>query len=114
MAVDLTEEAVRAGRDVVANANSATLFKDVGLKAKKSTGEITSRQASSVDQAFAEISPTENPPLQMEAAASTLTPVVASNPEDESHQGAVLTKPSCTQRIKCSNCFGSVFGIVPG
>ncbi len=81
MAVDLTEEAVRAGRDVVPNANSATLFKDVGLKAKKSTGEITSRQASSVDHAFAEISPTENPPLQMEAAASTLTPVVASNPE---------------------------------
>ena len=72
---------MRAGRDVVPNANSATLFKDVGLKAKKSTGEITSRQASSVDHAFAEISPTENPPLQMEAAASTLTPVVASNPE---------------------------------
>jgi hypothetical protein len=80
-AVDLTEEAVQAGGDLVPNANSATLFKDVGLKGKKSTGEITSGQANSVDHAFAEISPTENPSSQMEAAASTLTAVVASNPE---------------------------------
>jgi hypothetical protein len=80
-AVDLTEEAVQAGGDLVPNANSATLFKDVGLKGEKSTGEITSGQASGVDHAFAEISPTENPSSQMEAAASTLTAVVASNPE---------------------------------
>jgi len=75
-AVDLTEEAVQAGCDLVPNANSATLFKDVGLKGKKSTGEITSGQANSVDHAFAEISPTENPSSQMEAAASTLTAVM--------------------------------------
>jgi hypothetical protein len=80
-AVDLTEEPVKAGGDLLLNANSATLFKNVGSKGKKSTGEITSGQASGVDHAFAQISPTENPSSQMEAAASTLTPVVASNPE---------------------------------
>jgi hypothetical protein len=80
-AVDLTEEAVQAGGDLLLNANSATLFKDVGLKGKKSTGEITSGQASSVDHAFTEISPKENPSSQMEAAASTPTPVPAFTPE---------------------------------
>jgi hypothetical protein len=44
-AVDLTERAVQAGGDLLLNANSATLFKNVGLKGKKSTGEITSGQA---------------------------------------------------------------------
>ena len=78
---DLTEKAVQAGGDLLLNANSATLFKDVGLKGKKSTGEITSGQASSVDHPFTEISPKENPSSQMEAAASTPTPVLAFTPE---------------------------------
>src|SRR4029077_7466363 len=47
--VDLTAKAVQAGGDLLLNANSATLFKGVGLKGKNSTGEITSGQASSVD-----------------------------------------------------------------
>ncbi len=79
--VDLTEKAVQTGGDLLLNANSATLFKDVGLKGKKSTGEITSGQASSVDHAFTEISPKENPSSQMEAAASIPTPVLAFTPE---------------------------------
>jgi hypothetical protein len=80
-AVDLTKEAMRTVADLSLNANSASLLKDVGLKGKKSTGEITSGQASGVDHAATEISPTENPSRQMEAVASTLTPVVASDPE---------------------------------
>ena len=79
--VDLTEKAAQAGRDLLLNANSATLFKDVGLKGKKSTSEITSGQASSVDHAFTEISPKENPSSQMEAAASTPNPLLALTPE---------------------------------
>jgi hypothetical protein len=79
--VDLTAKAVQAGGDLLLNANSATLFKGVGLKGKNSTGEITSGQASSVDHAFTEISPKENPSSQMEAAASTSTPVLAFTPE---------------------------------
>jgi hypothetical protein len=77
-AVDPTEKAVQAGGDFLLNANSATLFKDVDLN---STGEITSGQASSVDHAFTEISQMENPSSQMEAAASTPTPVLAFTPE---------------------------------
>ena len=80
-AADLTEEAVQAGDDLLLNANAATLFKDVDLKGKKSIGEITSGQASSVDHAFTEISPKENPSSQMEAAASTPNPVLAFTPE---------------------------------
>jgi len=80
-AVDLTERAVQAGGDLLLNANFATLFKDVGLDEKKSTGEITSGQASSVDHAFTEISSKENPSSQMEAAASTPTPLLAFTPE---------------------------------
>jgi hypothetical protein len=76
-AVALTKEAVQARGDLSPNANSATLFKDVGLQGKKSTGEITSGQASSVDHAFTEISPNQNPSSQMEAAASSPTPVPA-------------------------------------
>jgi hypothetical protein len=79
--VDLTAKAVQAGGDLLLNANSATLFKGVGLKGKNSTGEITSGQASSVDHAFTEISPKENPSSQMEAAASTPTPVLEFTPE---------------------------------
>ena len=80
-AADLTEEAVQAGGDLLPNASSATLFKDVDLNGKKSTGEIPSGQASSVDHAFTEISPKDNPSSQMEAAASTPTPILGFTPE---------------------------------
>jgi hypothetical protein len=76
-AVDLTEKAVQAGGDLLLNANSGMVFKDVGLKGKKYTGEITSGQASSADHPLTEISPKENPSSPMEAAASVPTPVLA-------------------------------------
>src|SRR3984893_6183655 len=79
--VDFTEKAVQAGGDLLLNANSATLFKGVDLKEQNSTGEITSGPASSVDHAFTQISPKENPSSQMEAAVSTPTPVLAFTPE---------------------------------
>ncbi len=70
-AVELTEEGVQAGGDLLLKANSAMLFRDVGLKGKKSTGETTSRRASSVDHTFTENSPLESASSQMEAAGST-------------------------------------------
>jgi hypothetical protein len=80
-AVDLTEKAVQAGRDLLLNANSAALFKGVGLKGKNSSSEITSGQTGDVDLAFTEILPKENPSSQMKAAASSPTPVLAFMPE---------------------------------
>jgi hypothetical protein len=76
-ALDPIEEAVQAGGDLLLNANSAMVFKDVGLKGKKYTGEITSGQASSADHPPTEISSKENPSSSMEAAASVPTPVLA-------------------------------------
>jgi energy-converting hydrogenase Eha subunit A len=76
-ALDPIEEAVQAGGDLLLNANSAMVFKDVGLKGKKYTGEITSGQASSADHPLTEISPKENPSSSMEAAVSVPTPVLA-------------------------------------
>ena len=80
-AVDLTEEAVQARGDLLLNANFATRFTVVGLNGKSSTGKMTSGQASNVGHAFTEISPKEIPSSQMEAAASTPTPVLAFTPE---------------------------------
>jgi hypothetical protein len=76
-AVDLTEKAVQAGGDLLLNANSAMVLKNVGLKGKESTGEITSGQASSADHPLTEISPKENPSSPIQAAASVPTPVFA-------------------------------------
>jgi hypothetical protein len=76
-ALDPIEEAVQAGGDLLLNANSGMVFKDVGLKGKKYTGEITSGQASSADHPLTEISPKENPSSSMEAAVSVPTPVLA-------------------------------------
>jgi hypothetical protein len=80
-AVDLTEGAVPAGGDLLLHANSTTLFKAGGLKGKKTNGEVTSGQASSVDHAAAEISPKENPSSQTAAEASTPTSVLVLTPE---------------------------------
>ena len=59
-------------------ADSATLFKDMGLSGKRSTGKITSGQAANANLAFTKISPQEIPSSQMEAAASIPTPALAS------------------------------------
>ena len=76
-AVDLNAKAVQAGGDLLLNANSDALFKDVGSKGEKSTGEITSGQASSADHPLTEISPNENPSSPIQAAASVPTPALA-------------------------------------
>src|SRR5271165_3752527 len=82
---DLNAKAVQAGGDLSLNANSDALFKDVGSNGEKSTGEITSGQASSADHPLTEISPNENPSSPIQAAASTLTPVLAFSPEINRH-----------------------------
>jgi len=71
--VNPTEGGVQAGSDT----SSARLFKDAGLSEKRSTGEITSGKATSVDHAFNKTSPQENSSSQTEAPASTPTPVLA-------------------------------------
>jgi hypothetical protein len=76
-AVDLNAKAVQAGGDLLLNANSDTLFKDVGSNGKESTGEITSGKGS-VDHVFTE-TPLEIPSSPTEPAAST--PVLALTPE---------------------------------
>jgi hypothetical protein len=82
---DLTKEARQAERDLLLNANPASLFTVVGLNGKSSTDKMTSGQASSVDHAFTEISPKEIPSSQMKDAASTPTPVLAFTPEINRH-----------------------------
>jgi len=74
------------------NTNAATLAENVVLPGKSSTGEIAPGQANSVDQAFTNISPKENSFSQMEAAASTPSPVSALTPEIDHH--AVQTNAS--------------------
>jgi hypothetical protein len=68
---DLTGETSETSGDLLLSANPATLSKVVDLNGKNSTGEITSGQATSVDQGFTVISPQENASPQMETPAST-------------------------------------------
>jgi hypothetical protein len=84
-AADLTEEARQAEGDFLLNANPATRFTVVDLNGKSSTGKMTSKQATSVNRSFTEISPKENSSSQMEAAAATPTPVLAFTPEINRH-----------------------------
>jgi hypothetical protein len=76
-ALDLTEKAANAGDDLLLSANSAMVLKDVGLKERKYTGEITSGQASRGDHPLTEIFPKENPSSPMEAAEWVPAPVLA-------------------------------------
>ena len=84
-AADLTEEARQAEGGFWLNANPAARFTVVDLNGKSSTSKVTSKQATSVNRSFTEISPQENPSSQMEAAASTPTPVLAFSPEINRH-----------------------------
>jgi hypothetical protein len=81
---DLTEEA-RQAEGVWLNANPAARFTVVDLNGKSSTSKVTSKQATSVNRSFTEISLQANPSSQMEAAASTPTPVLAFSPEINRH-----------------------------
>jgi hypothetical protein len=78
---DLTEEARQPEGDLLPNANSASRFTVADFSGKKSTRKMTSGQATSVDHAFTEISPQEDPSSQMEAVASTPTSVLAFTPK---------------------------------
>jgi hypothetical protein len=84
-AVDDTGEAVQTGGNLLLNTNVATLAENVVLTGRSSTGGIAPGRASSVEQAFTNISPKENPSSQMEAASSTPTPILAFNPEINRH-----------------------------
>jgi len=77
-------KATEAERDLLLNANPGTVA-SVVAKSSNSNGEMTPGQGSSVDHAFTEISPKQNPSSQMEAAASTPTPVLAFSPEINRH-----------------------------
>jgi hypothetical protein len=83
-AADPTEEARQAEGDLLLNANPPTRF-TVDLYGKRSIGKMTSGPATSVHHAFTEILPKENLSSQMEAAASTLTPILAFTPEIDRH-----------------------------
>ena len=78
---DLTKEARLAEGDLLLNADSATRFTVADFSGKRSTRKMTSGQATSVDHAFTEISPQEDPSSQMEALASTPTSVLAFTPK---------------------------------
>ena len=73
-------KATQAERDLLPNANSATV-ESVVAKSSLSNGKMTTESGSSVDQAFIETPPQEIPSLQMEPAASTPTAVLALTPE---------------------------------
>jgi hypothetical protein len=83
-AADPIEEARQAEGDLLLNANPPTRF-TVDLYGKRSIGKMTSGPATSVHHAFTEILPKENLSSQMEAAPSTLTPVLAFTPEIDRH-----------------------------
>ena len=83
-AADPTEEARQAEGDLLLKSNPATRF-TVDFDGKRSIGKMTSGPATSVHHAFTEIFPKENLSSQMEAAASTLTPVLAFTPEIDPH-----------------------------
>jgi hypothetical protein len=79
-AVDPTA-AVQPLGNLLLNANNSTLFKELGVRGKSSAGETAVGQPKSVHQVFSEVSQKENRTTQVEADASTPTPVLALTPE---------------------------------
>jgi len=79
-ALDFTEEVIQAGDELAQNANSGPLLTNVALQGKMSPDEITTGQARSVDHAFIETIPKENPSAEPIALtpASVLAPPPAS------------------------------------
>ena len=75
-ALDFTEEVIQAGDELAQNANSGTFLTNVALQGKMSPDEITTGQARSVDHAFIETIPKENPSAL--TPASVLAPPPAS------------------------------------
>jgi hypothetical protein len=81
LAVLVQERKPKADDLTVVDPNSYDGFTVTGLNRKSSGDKTTSGQARSVDQASTEISPKEKPSPQIEAAASTPTPVLGFTPE---------------------------------
>jgi hypothetical protein len=73
-------KATQAERDLLPNANSATV-ESVVAKSSHSNGKTTTESGSSVDHAFTETPPQEIPSLQMEPAASTPISAPAFTPQ---------------------------------
>jgi hypothetical protein len=81
----------RADDLTVVNASSSNDFTVRSMNGKSSSDKKTLGQASSVDQAGTEISPKEKSSAQMEAAASTSTPLLGFVPEISHTKGRVNT-----------------------
>jgi hypothetical protein len=77
-------KATEAERDLLLNANPATLA-SVVAKSSSSNGKMTAGPGSSLDNAFTEIPPPENPSSQMEAPASNPTPLHEFSSEIDQH-----------------------------
>ena len=77
-------KATQAERDLLPNANSATV-ESVVAKSSHSNGKMTTESGSSVDHAFTETPPQEIPSLQMEPAASTPISAPAFTPQKNRH-----------------------------
>jgi hypothetical protein len=80
-AADLAGKERQTSGDLLLNADPVTLSKVVSSNGKSSTREITSEQATSVDQGFTVASAQENLSPRIETPASTQTPVLALTPE---------------------------------
>jgi hypothetical protein len=73
-------KATQAERDLLPNANSATV-ESVVAKSSNVNGEMTPRAGSGADPEFTEAPVQENPSSQRESAASTPSAVLALTPE---------------------------------
>jgi hypothetical protein len=105
-------KATQAERDLLPNANSATV-ESVVAKSSNVNGEMTPRAGIGVDPEFTETPPQEIPSSQMESAASTPTAVLALTPEmnRNAHQldsGRVRGPKTRNGRNRSSAAFRSV------
>ena len=91
LGVLVEERKPKADDLTVVNASSFNDFTVRGLNGKSSGDKTTLGQASSVDQAWTEISPKEKSSAQMEVAVSTPTPVLGFVPEISHTKGRVNT-----------------------
>ena len=106
-------KATQAERDLLPNANSATV-ESVVAKSSHSNGKMTTESGSSVDHAFTETPPQEIPSSQRESAASTPTAVLALTPEmnRNAHRldsGRVRGPKTRSGRNRSSVVFGSAY-----
>ena len=95
-------KATQAERDLLPNANSATV-ESVVAKSSHSNGEMTPRAGIGVDPEFTETPPQEIPSLQMEPAASTPISAPASTPQkkrEAPRQGSTQAPAPKTRNVR--------------